>query len=305
MRQLSETITILLQQRTPPLQVGFYLSEAERLLIPRAHAAFRCDVICLSSANDYNLRNADTVDVIKAYRTVLKDGEQTWRLLFRYYLLAFMTNHRELFEHVEDWCILPSSKQSLQRDGRLIVGSDVMEECKEIVRYMFGGKKGSPIFRRAEAVQPNKFRAPATKNLPCAAATINYPSLVLDQNKDYDAKKLKGRVVCVLDDYTTSGNSFEAARSLLLAAGVKRVVMLALGKFGSKYNYETFAIKGDLFTTVYTWTSVRREELDVQARLQPAAIAEFTRLRDMVTLRQQQQQQRDRSGVDEEERKAK
>ena len=221
--------------------------------------------------------SADTAEVIDSYKAVLKDDEQRWRLVFRYYLLAFITNHRELFDDVQDWCIIPSSKESMVgEDGSLAVGSAAMEDFKEIVRLMMGGRKASPIFRRTQAIPKNRYRTAAEKIAASAAAKINYPTLILNSNDDYDGKKLKSRVVCVFDDYTTMGNSFEAARSLLLSVGVKRVVMVALGKFGFKYHYETFAITGSPFTPTYTWQSVRREEMDVRTRMEGEAIREFT-----------------------------
>ena len=286
--QLDETITILLHQRTPLLHLSFPLTEDERQRLTKAPADFRCDVICLSSANTFGRVAVDTVDVIEAYKAVLKEDEQTWKLVFRYYLLAFVFNHQELFADVQDWCVIPSSRESVVGvDGAVHeVGSAVMEQCKEIVRHMLGGRKASPMFRRARTVPQNRFRAAADKAAAGAAATINYPSLHLNKNNEYDAKKLKGRVVCVFDDYTTSGNSFEAARSLLLAVGVKRVVMVALGKFGFVYNYETFVINGDPFTPTYTWQSVRRQEMNVRGQMEDQAIAEFTGLLNMVKLRQ-------------------
>lgn len=44
------------------------------------------------------------------------------------------------------------------------------------------------------------------------------------------ADRIKGEVVLLLDDITTSGNSLLACRRLLLKAGAKDVIMLALGK---------------------------------------------------------------------------
>ena len=145
--QLSETITILLEQRTPLLKLSFDLTAEERRLLPTASPDFHCDIIALSSANTLGRVSEDTAGVIESYKAVLKEDEQTWKLVFRYYLLAFITNHRELFADVQDWCVIPSSQESVVRgDGSLAVGSAVMEECKEIVRHMLGGRKASAIF---------------------------------------------------------------------------------------------------------------------------------------------------------------
>ena len=297
--QLSETITILSEQCTPLLQLSFELTAEERRQVPTASPDFRCDIVALSSANTLGRVSADAVEVIDSSRAVLKADEQTWKLVFRYYLLAFITNHRDLFADVQDWCVIPSSHESeVREDGGWVVGSAVMDECKEIVRHMLGGRKASPVFRRTTTILKNRHRSTRDKAVQGAAAVINYPGLVLNHNSDYDAKKLRGRVVCVFDDYCTTGNSFEAARSLLLAAGVKRVVMVALGKFGFNYHYETFCITGSPFTPTYTWRSVRRQEMDVRRLMRGDAIPEFTRLKDMVKLREQRNTEDDEKQAD-------
>ena len=157
---------------------------------------------------------------------------------------------------------------------------------------------------RTTTIPKNRYRSKQDKAAPGAAAAINYPGLVLNDNSDYGGKKLKGRVVCVFDDYSTMGNSFEAARSLLLVVGVKQVVMVALGKFGFNYHYETFCITGNPFTPTYMWRSVKEQEMDVRRDMQQEALTEFTRLRDMVRLRQQQQQQQQQRNEDDNEKKA-
>lgn len=53
--------------------------------------------------------------------------------------------------------------------------------------------------------------------------------------------RIKGKVICIIDDYITNGYSAEAAKHLLLSAGAKKVIFLSIGKFGSKYfltNYD-------------------------------------------------------------------
>ena len=45
-----------------------------------------------------------------------------------------------------------------------------------------------------------------------------------------DARLIKGKDVLLLDDVTTSGNSLEACRRLLMDAGAARVQRLAIGK---------------------------------------------------------------------------
>ena len=68
--------------------------------------------------------------------------------------------------------------------------------------------------------------------------------------------KLKGRVVCVFDDYLTNGNTFEALRNLLIKCGVKKIIFVSIGKFKrrneSEYVQKSFCIKGDVYSGRYT-----------------------------------------------------
>jgi hypothetical protein len=73
--------------------------------------------------------------------------------------------------------------------------------------------------------------------------------------------KLTGKTVVVFDDFTTHGMSLEWARLLLTAAGVGRIVMLTVGKYGTRHTcyelrgrnldpYAPNAMTADDFTTV-------------------------------------------------------
>ena len=68
--------------------------------------------------------------------------------------------------------------------------------------------------------------------------------------------KLKGRVVCVFDDYLTHGNTFEAIRNLLIKCGVKKIIFVSIGKFKrygeSQYIQKSFSIEGDVYSGNYT-----------------------------------------------------
>lgn len=64
---------------------------------------------------------------------------------------------------------------------------------------------------------------------------------ILDQlntllvNPDY-SKRIKGKKLLVLDDFTTSGNSLETANRMLLEGGANRVIGLAIVKYRTNQN---------------------------------------------------------------------
>lgn len=78
--------------------------------------------------------------------------------------------------------------------------------------------------------------------------------LINKSDKDFDTlivnpalvDKIKGKVICIIDDYITNGYSAESAKHLLFAAGAKEVIFLSFGKFGRKYHSTNYQIKGDV-----------------------------------------------------------
>ena len=76
-------------------------------------------------------------------------------------------------------------------------------------------------------------------------------------NEHYKGK-LKGRVVCVFDDYLTNGNTFESLRNLLVACQVRKIIFVSIGKFRSSdencYVQKSFTISGDVYTGCYDAT---------------------------------------------------
>ena len=81
-------------------------------------------------------------------------------------------------------------------------------------------------------------------------------------NPKYKAK-LGKRTVVLVDDFTTKGTSLEWGCRLLLAAGAKRVVLLAVGKFGQSrpLKHSGFAPKTGVTLDPYTVTDVAHREL--------------------------------------------
>lgn len=59
--------------------------------------------------------------------------------------------------------------------------------------------------------------------------------------------RIQGKTVLVLDDFTTSGSSFETARRMLLQAGARRVNGLAIAKWGNNYSVARVAGRWDPF----------------------------------------------------------
>ena len=127
-----------------------------------------------------------------------------------------------------------------------------MEDLKEHVRYMMYGRKPQPIFIRHTETRKSRCdnRDVRQRNDYCQK---HFKSIRV--NEKYK-RKLKGRVVCVFDDYLTNGNTFEALRNLLIKCEVKKIIFVSIGKFKrndeSQYVQKSFSIEGDVYSGNYT-----------------------------------------------------
>lgn len=127
-----------------------------------------------------------------------------------------------------------------------------MEDLKEHVRCMMNGRKHEAIFIRHTATKKSRSdsRDDRQKNDYCLK---HFQSIRV--NDKYKGK-LKGRVVCVFDDYLTHGNTFEALRNLLIKCEVKKIIFVSIGKFKrnyeSQYIQKSFSIEGDVYSEKYT-----------------------------------------------------
>lgn len=99
-----------------------------------------------------------------------------------------------------------------------------MEDLKEHVRYMMNGRKPDPIFIRHTATsKSSREKGDRQRNDYCQK---HFQSILVN---DKYKRKLKGRVVCVFDDYLTYGNTFEALRNLLVKCEVKKIIFVSIG----------------------------------------------------------------------------
>jgi len=114
------------------------------------------------------------------------------------------------------------------------------------------GRKHEAIFIRHTATKKSRSdsRDDRQKNDYCLK---HFQSIRV--NDKYKGK-LKGRVVCVFDDYLNHGNTFEALRNLLIKCKVKKIIFVSIGKFKrnyeSQYIQKSFSIEGDVYSENYT-----------------------------------------------------
>ena len=181
--------------------------------------------------------------MVEGFSRFLKDGKRDYYKILRYHFLAGIANSPE-FRDVTHWCIFPSSGTELNPD---------MMEFKESVRCLMGsripktlqGSDKNNLLLRVHSVQKSH-RTNASERIRNGASK-HFESIII--NPEYNDKKwnVKDKVVCVLDDYLTHGNSFESARNLLKAAGAKKVICVSLGTFKNIYRYQEYKLSGDFY----------------------------------------------------------
>ena len=157
------------------------------------------------------------------------------------------------FRDVQDWAIAPSSSTELNQ---------VMLELKERVRLMMYGRKSAAIFLRHENASKSSSDNPNARRDDNNYCQKHFQTIIV--NPLYRGK-LKDRVVCVMDDYLTNGNTFETLRNLLVACRVKKIIFVAIGKFIHRdencYSKKIFSIEGDVYQPGYTATYQSKELL--------------------------------------------
>ena len=208
----------------------------------------KTDLYALTSANNNSASEEEGV-IIDGFRAFLKKGirDTYYEALFFHFISGVMKS--DDLRKIDIWGIMPSSGSTLNED---------MLEIKERCRYLTGKRVREPLFIRHTVVPKSHYtshdermRIGSSKHLD--SININ----------PYYRGKLSGKTVCILDDYVTNGQSFEALRNLLLKAGVARVIFVAIGRFrrGSEgvYQKEDYQILGDVFSSNYTYELISKD----------------------------------------------
>ncbi|WP_065759241.1 MULTISPECIES: HAD family hydrolase [Pseudomonas] len=138
------------------------------------------------------------------------------------------------------WGVFPSSASS--NDDTEVL-SDFVQRLRTAASSVHFAKRGEPLFiRHTHSVKRS------TSNVGDRTDPSNQIE-TLHLNPAYKSQ-LKGRNVIVVDDCTTYGVSFAVAAAFLYAAGVKKVVGIALGKFGNRLEHATISIATSPFEVV-------------------------------------------------------
>ena len=186
--------------------------------------------------------------MINGFRNFLKKGDKQYYEVLLYHFLASISNKEE-FRKIADWGIFPSSSVKINED---------LSDFKEKARILMNGKKQEPIFIRHTATwKGHESWKHGKDRLPCDR---HFDTIIIHNRYK---NKLKGRVVCIFDDYLTNGTSFETARNLLINEGVAHTYFVSLGKFHKnrveQYLKQTYALNGDVSVRGYEYRKLSEE----------------------------------------------
>lgn len=215
-------------------------------------------VISINSANTKYRTDDEEVRIKNIFEVNLKANSRSWEQKILLLLLFQLINKvvsDKMFASVNYWGTFPSSTF-----GKVDTSASFL---KEAVRKIVGGlpqaKRGTgepvEIFIRHNDMQ--------SKHSSGAIRLINkcskdFETLILNPSLK---GKIRGKVVCIIDDYITNGYSAEAAKHILLEAGASRVIFLSMGKFGMKYFKTIYQINGDITQPGYLYRYLGEDEL--------------------------------------------
>ncbi|PEA83814.1 phosphoribosyltransferase [Bacillus pseudomycoides] len=199
-------------------------------------------VLALTSANTFN-RAVPEREVLDGFESLLKSGDRSYFNTLYFHLISGVMKSPEL-RNVDRWGIFPSSSGILNEE---------LEELKERCRYLTNKKMNEPLFIRHTPVKKSRN---TDHDIRLKQGCVkHFDSIILNP---YYSNKIKGKVVCVIDDYTTNGISFETARNLLLNAGASKVILVALGRYRKGqhgiYQHEVYDLSGNITEPGYKYS---------------------------------------------------
>ncbi|TNP10771.1 hypothetical protein FHY71_26505 [Bacillus tropicus] len=232
------------------------LFEAIRLINNQNRWYFKLEVdpasmvLALTSANTLNRDVVQTErEVLEGFEHLLKAGDRKFFNTLYFHLISGVMKNSEL-RSVDIWGVFPSSTGNVNEE---------LEELKERCRYLTGKKMNKPLFIRHTAVEKSH-RTKHERRLSTGCVK-HFNSIVLNP---YYSSRVKGKVVCVIDDYTTNGVSFETARNLLLKAGASKVILVALGRYrrgrDGIYQHEIYELIGNVSSPGYEYVLNSRQQ---------------------------------------------
>ncbi|YCA46022.1 phosphoribosyltransferase (plasmid) [Bacillus sp. JZ8] len=208
----------------------------------------KAKVYSLTRANTFGVSETEA-EMVNGFRNYLKHGNKAYYKVLLYHFIASISNNEE-FNNVDIWAIMPSSGTEPNKD---------LTAFKEYARFLTNKRMKDPLFLRHKAITKSHKIANRQERLYCKR---HFPSIIINP---YYKGKLKGKTICILDDYLTNGTSFETLRNLLEYEKVKKIIFVSLGRFlrrdDTKYFRQDYNIKGNVYEEGYEFELVSTQKM--------------------------------------------
>lgn len=210
----------------------------------------KSELISLMSANSFGSQiDEREKNVLDQFQEVMKRGSEVYKDALTFHLISGMMQYEELY-NIDYWAAMPSSGTE---------PSEVLVEFKDRCRYLTGKKISKPLLIRYKKIKKSH-SLPREERIKLGASRL-FDSVKVNP---YFKGKLKGKTICIIDDYVTNGATTEMARNLLEKTGVKKIIFISLGRYlkynGVTYQKEDYQITGDVYEAGYTYG---RDKFDI------------------------------------------
>lgn len=213
-------------------------------------------LIAITDAKSYYAVSNEK-EMINRYKGVLKYKRTLYQYAVYFHYTCTILND-ERFKDVDYWMAMPSSS------GK---NENYVYKMVENTRYIMKNSRKKEMFIR---------HTPAEKSTSMEhfdrieqGCSRHFNTICLNP---YYKNRLEGAKVCVLDDYTTNGTSFETIRNLLTEAGVSEIILVAIGTFQNPYIKSNYTFTGDIYSKHYQYV------LNSEKRIYPATNDEAKRM---------------------------
>lgn len=206
-------------------------------------------LIAVSNANKYYAVKNEA-EMIENYKRTLKYGYETYRYAVYFHYLTMIIGMEE-FKDIDYWMSVPSSTGSTENNIYDIV---------KRTRYLLNNRRSQELFVRHKPGKKSTSMSPEDRIKE--GCRRHFETLHL--NPKYKGK-LKGKKICVLDDYFTYGASFESVRNLLIKEEVGEIILVSIGTFKKPYYKEDFKINGDVYQAGYECSLTGKWKINAKA----------------------------------------
>lgn len=199
-------------------------------------------LIAVSNANKY-FAVENEAEMIKKYKETLKYGNEHYKYAVYFHYLTMIIGMKE-FDDVYYWMSVPSSTGSNE--------NNIYDIVKQ-TRYLLKNSRSEELFIRHKPAR--KSTSMKSEDRIKEGCKRHFETIHL--NPKYKGK-LKGKKICVLDDYFTNGSSFECIRNLLINEEVSEIILVAIGTFRKPYHKEDYKINGNVYEAGFEYSFVNK-----------------------------------------------